>query len=105
MTIYLHLCQKCGKVEHERRMSDFPPKKCPKCGLAGLERIYTCFFHGAVDANQESENGGWGKFYPQAGKQFLDAKTKKHRNPESHARSRSEMIEKLERRGAVVEKT
>lgn len=105
MPLYEHACSACGTMELYRPMSEAAPTRCPHCGRAGLERIYSAHFIGAVDANQESENGGFGKFYPQAGKQFLDPKTKKHRNPAAHARSRYEMIEKLKRRGAEVEKT
>lgn len=105
MPIYSHRCSKCGPIEQYRRMSEPAPRTCPHCGRAGLERIYDYHVIGPVDSGQESENGGMGKWYPQAGPQFLDAKTKTKRNPASHARSRNDMIEKLKRRGASVDKT
>lgn len=106
MPTYEFRCQgRCGVIEITKRMSDPSPEKCPHCGCAGLERIYNANFIGACDAGQEAENDGYGMFYPQAGPQFLDAKTKTKRNPASHARSRYEMLEKLKRRGCSVEKT
>lgn len=105
MPIYEFRCQAaCGVIEITKRMSDPSPETCPHCG-ASLARIYSAFIQGAVDANQESENGGMGKFYPQFGPQFLDPKTKTKRNPAAHARSRYEAMEKIKRRGGVAEKT
>ncbi len=105
MPLYEHTCKRCGTMELLRAMSAPAPTACPHCGREGLERIYSAHFIGAVDANQESENDGYGKFYPQFGPQFLDAKTKTKRNPAAHARSRYEAMEKIKRRGGVVEKT
>lgn len=99
MPIYEHRCERCGVIEHERRMSEPSPTQCPQCGMPGLLRIYNAHLHGAVDAGQENENNGMGKFYPQLGPQFLDAKTKTTRNPDAHARSRVDAIEKFKRRG------
>ncbi len=104
MPIYEHACRKCGPMELERRMADPQPTTCPQCGRAGLERIYNAFLHAAVDSGQENQNGGMGMFYPEAGPQFLDAKTKTRRNPDAHARSRFDMMEKLKRRGYGVSK-
>jgi putative FmdB family regulatory protein len=104
MPAYEHSCSHCGTMELFRRMSDPQPTKCPKCGRAGLERVYSANFIGAVDAGQENQNGGMGMFYPSLGPQFLDAKTKTRRNPEAHARTRYEAMEKLRRRGYGVEK-
>lgn len=104
MTIYQHSCSTCGEMELERRMRDPQPTTCPQCG-GYLERIYSAHLHGAVDAGQENENRGMGKWYPQMGTQFLDAKTKRIRNPESHARSRADALDKCKRKGWSVEKT
>jgi putative FmdB family regulatory protein len=104
MPIYEHSCSQCGTMELYRRMTDPQPTKCPHCGRAGLERIYGSNFIGAVDAGQETENSGMGRWYPSAGPQFLDAKTKTKRNPEAHGRSRYEIMEKMKRRGYGVEK-
>ncbi len=104
MPEYEFSCQgKCGVISITKKMSDPSPSTCPHCG-GDLSRIYNCYLQGPVDSNQENENGGFGKFYPQAGAQFLDPHTKTKRNPASHARSRYDMMEKLKRRGAGVEK-
>ena len=104
MPIYEHKCSQCGTMELYRRMADPQPTKCPHCGRAGLERIYNAHLHGSVDAGQENMNGGLGMFYPSAGPEFLDAKTKTKRNPAAHGRSRYEIMEKMKRRGYSVEK-
>ncbi len=87
-----------------RSMKDPQPTRCPTCKRDGLERVYNSFIQPSVDAGQENLNGGLGMWYPQAGAQFLDAKTKRHRNPKSHARSRYDMMESIKRRGGSVEK-
>ena len=101
MPVYEFRCaKKCGVIEITKRMADPSPTTCPHCG-ASLERIYSAYLHGSCDAAQELQNDGYGKFYPQLGKQFLDPFTKKHRNPASHARSRVDAIEKFKRKGAI----
>jgi putative FmdB family regulatory protein len=104
MPIYEHECARCGRLELERRMSDPAPVKCPRCGRAGLTRIYSAHFHGAVDAGQENENDGLGMWYPEMGARYLDPHTKTKRNPAAYARTRYEAMEKLKRRGYGVEK-
>lgn len=105
MPTYSFLCNgRCGEIEVVKRMADPAPETCPHCGGV-LTRVYNAYLQGSVDAGQEAENDGFGKFYPQMGAQFLDAKTKRIRNPAAHARSRYDAIEKLKRRGAVVDKT
>lgn len=105
MPVYEFTCAgRCGTIEITKRMDDPSPTVCPECGRA-LTRVYNCFLQGSVDANQESENNGFGKFYPQLGPQFIDQKTKRIRNPAAHARSRYDAMEKVKRRGGVVEKT
>lgn len=99
MPVYEFRCQKkCGVIEVTKRMADPSPTVCPHCG-ASLERIYSAYLRGAVDAGQELENDGLGKWYPQFGAQFLDAKTKKIRNPNAHARSRADAVELAKRLG------
>ncbi len=80
-------------------MTDFPPKNCPQCGLRGLERVYQVSFRGAVDANQESENNGLGRFYPGLGKEYLDPKTKTKKNPATHCRSQRRAIDAFKAQG------
>lgn len=99
MPTYEHECAHCGLMELERRMSDPSPTSCPTCGAPGLVRIYQAHFHGACDANQESENNGLGKWYPQLGARFLDPHTKTKPNPNAYARSRTDAIEKFKKRG------
>ncbi len=105
MPIYSFTCHgRCGDIEIVKRMDDPAPAVCPQCGGC-LTRIYNAFLQGSVDAGQEAENDGYGKFYPQLGAQFLDQKTKRHRNPAAHARSRYDAMEKVRRRGGLAEKT
>ena len=104
MPIYSHRCSQCGTMELYRTMAEPQPTKCPHCRRPGLERIYDSYIHGACDAAQENLNDGLGMFYPSLGPQFLDAKTKTKRNPEAHARSRYDAMERLKRKGYGVEK-
>ena len=102
--IYLHLCSKCGEVEHERKMQDKAPTKCPQCHKSGLERVYQISFQKPVDMFQENENKGAGKWYPELGPRFKDAKTKKILNQDAYARSQNDAIEKFTRKGVSVSK-
>lgn len=99
MPIYQHRCSKCGDMELQRSMKDPSPTKCPQCKRPGLERIYSAYFHPPADMFNETKNKGAGEFYPQLGKQYLDPYTKTKLNPESHARSQNDAIEKFKRAG------
>jgi hypothetical protein len=85
-------------VEIDKRMNDPSPTTCLRCH-GKLERIYSINFHGSCDAAQEMENDGFGKWYPQLGPRYLDAKTKTKRNPDAYARSRADAIDKFKRKG------
>jgi putative FmdB family regulatory protein len=99
MPVYEFRCQaKCGLIEVTKRMADPSPTTCPHCG-ASLERIYSAYLHGACDAAQELENDGLGKWNPQLGPRYLDAKTKTKRNPDAYARSRADAADKFKRKG------
>ncbi len=105
MPLYEFRCLKrCGVIEITKRMADPAPSACPHCG-GSLERIYNAFLQGSVDAGQEAENDGMGRWYPQFGSRYIDQKTKTKLNPAAHARSRYEAMEKIKRRGGVVERT
>lgn len=76
-------------VTEEEANKQYPNKKCDRVPMIAA----------AIDQNWERENGGMGKYLPQAGPRFLDAKTKQVPNPQAYARSRSEAIERYKERG------
>lgn len=98
MPRYDGICPTCGTIEIVKRMNEFWPKKCPKCGGKEFDRVFTTAvaFHPPADAGWEQENGGLGRYLPQAGRVKRPDGTL---NPETHARSRAEAIEIFKKRG------
>ncbi len=101
MPRYDGTCPKCGTIEIIKSMNDAWPKSCPQCKGDTFDREFNfqTSFHQAADSGWENENNGLGRYLPQAGPRYLDAKTKQKPNPDAYARSRSEAVDRFKKRG------
>ncbi len=93
MGCYDYDCAKCGTFEVIKGMRDPAPKKCPTCGGAAINRIFTpgrIAFIPPVDSGWENENGGRGRYIGQLG--AAD-------DPSAYCRSRSDIPERAKRAG------
>ncbi len=98
MPLYDGDCQSCGIVEVYKSMNAPWPKKCPKCGAKGFDRIFNSGmgFIPAADSGWELESNGAGRYCPQLGRiKRPDGSL----NPDTHCRSRAEAIDKFKARG------
>lgn len=101
MPTYEFQCENCDVVEVFHGMNEKHPKACPQCGSKDFELVFNTHvsFIKPADSNWENENNGLGRWLPQAGPRYLDAKTKKKPNLKAYARSQNAAIERFKERG------
>lgn len=74
MPLHDGICTACGQIEFFIHITERVPKRCPNCDAKGFKKLFMTVPPRVMGdiADWSNENGGKGRYCPQAGKKVAD---------------------------------